>query len=112
MRRREGKGQHAAHSRFGRERSKVEPAQVPAEVVGVEDETVGDGVETGTFTGRVLDTVDFDDDRVSVHRCGHRVSFNQKEARVVTAFDRRDGQLDHTGQGGSDTARREQGPRG
>jgi hypothetical protein len=36
FRMREGKGQHATHARFGRLWSEVEPAQITAEVVGVD----------------------------------------------------------------------------
>ena len=52
------------------------------------------------------------DDRVRVHRGGHRFSFDQEEAGVVAAFDRLHGQFDHTGQCGGDTAGSEEGPRG
>jgi len=106
----QGKGQHAADPRIASEWSEVEPAQVPIEVVGVEDEPVGHGVETGPFATAVLQGVDLCDQRVGVHRGGDDIPFDQKDTGKITAFDSGHGQLDDAGQSPGDTAGREKDP--
>jgi len=85
-------------------------SQVVAQVVGVEDDPVGNGVEAGPFVGLLLQGVDLDDDGIGVYRRGNHAGAREEEAGVVAPLYGAYSQFDHTDQGVGDAAGREQSP--
>jgi len=88
----------------------MEPTKVSTQVVGVEDEPIGNGVEARPLTSAVLQRVDLGNDGFRVHWRGDHVTLEEKESGKITALDSCHGQLHHAGQGMGNAAGREEDP--
>ena len=108
--RREGQGEHAPYPGPGCLGGEIGPAEVVVQVLGIEDEPLGNGIEAGPLVGLVLEGVDLDDQRIGVHRGGDDAGVDEEEPGAVAPLNGRDGQIDHAEQGVGDAAGCEQAP--
>jgi hypothetical protein len=95
----QGDRQDAAYTPGGGFGSEEGPAVVACEVVGVEGQVLGDGVDAGTFVAVVLERVEGGGDGVGVSGSGGRVAVEEHDAGEVAAFDGGTGQGEDLGQG-------------